>query len=442
MDLNRLRQDASAIFFAGLRAAEPGDAVRRHIALDGDKLIAGEKPYDLSTLQGIYLVGMGKAAAAMAQPIQELMGPRIRAGALTVKYGHSKPLLPIRVTEAGHPVPDEAGVQGAREIISILNGTGADDLVICLVSGGGSALSPAPVEGLSLQDMQEVTRRLLECGASIHEINPIRKHLSRIKGGHLARLATPSALLALLLSDVIGDDLDIIASGPTAPDRSTYTDCLEILDRYGIRDAIPGAALRILLEGHSGLLQETPKEGDPVFRRTQNLVVGSNALAVQSARAKAEELGYHPLVLSTFVEGETREVARVHAAIAREILASGNPVPRPACVISGGETTVTLRGQGMGGRNQEFALASALAVDGLEGVVILSAGTDGTDGPTDAAGAVADGTTVARALDKGLEAQGYLRENDSYPFFDALGDLLRTGPTLTNVMDLRLVMVG
>ena len=442
MDLNSLRQDAAAVFHAGLRAADPGEAIRRHIALDGDRLTAGGKPYDLSTVQGIYLVGMGKAAAAMAEPIRDLLGPRIRAGALTVKYGHSKPLLPIRVTEAGHPIPDEAGVQGTREIISILDGTGADDLVICLISGGGSALSPAPAEGLSLHDKQDVTRRLLECGASIHEINPIRKHLSRIKGGHLARLTKPSALISLLLSDVIGDDLDTIASGPTAPDRSTYTDCLEILDRYGIRDAIPGPARLILLEGQSGHLQETPKEGDPAFERTQNVVVGSNALAVQSARAKAEELGYHPLVLSTFVEGETREVARVHAAIAREILASGNPVPRPACVISGGETTVTIRGQGLGGRNQEFALAAALAVDGLDGVVVLSAGTDGTDGPTDAAGALADGTTVARARERGMEAWGYLKENDSYHFFDALGDLLRTGPTLTNVMDLRLVMVG
>jgi glycerate 2-kinase len=258
----------------------------------------------------------------------------------------------------------------------------------------------------------------------------------------LARAAFPSTVISLLLSDVIGDDPGTIGSGPTAPDRSTFADCLEILGRRGIRDRIPAKALWILEEGARGALPETPKPGDPIFEKVRNVVVGENALAVDAARAAAQELGYNTLVLSSYVDGEAREVARVHTAIAREILARGNPLPRPACVLSGGETTVTLRGRGLGGRNQEFALAAALAIQDLEDVVILSGGTDGTDGPTDAAGALADGGTVDRARSAGMDAQTYLADNDSYHFFELLGDLLVTGPTLTNVMDLQVVMVG
>ncbi len=441
MSLQQLRTHADAIFHAGLEAADPVQAVQRHLEVRGAALRVAGEAMSLQELTGIRVVGMGKASAAMAQPLEALLGDRITGGVINVKYGHGRPLDRIRIREAGHPVPDQPGVEGTEEILRYVEEAVSGELVICLISGGGSALSPAPAPGLSLQDKQEVTRRLLECGATIHEINAIRKHLSRVKGGRLARAAHPARVLSLLLSDVIGDDLDTIASGPTVPDRSTYAECLTILDRHGIRDAIPVAALRFLEKGAGGGLPETPKPGDPVFSGTRNVVVGSNALAVEAARRKALELGYNPLVLSTFVEGETREVARVHTAIAREILSSGNPVPRPACVISGGETTVTLRGKGKGGRNQEFALASALGIQGLENVVILSGGTDGTDGPTDAAGALADGATVHRGREAGMEAEAHLAHNNAYPFFQALGDLLMTGPTFTNVMDLRLVLV-
>jgi hydroxypyruvate reductase len=384
---------------------------------------------------------MGKASAVMAKPLMEQLGDRISGGIINVKHGYRYPLTGVRVVEAGHPLPDEAGLRGTREMIRLLQETEEDDLVFCLISGGGSALSPAPAEGLSLGDKQGVTRRLLDCGATIHEINSIRKHLSQIKGGRLARLAQPSTLISLILSDVIGDDLDTIASGPTVPDPSTFYDCLRILARYNLSEVIPQKVLRHLERGARGEFPESPKSQDPAFHRTQNVVVGSNAQALSAAKDRAKQLGYNTLILSSFVEGETREVARVHAAIAKEILHRGNPVSRPACVISGGETTVTIRGGGKGGRNQEFALAAAVEIEDLDGVLVLSGGTDGTDGPTDAAGAVASGRTVDRGRQLGLHAEDHLADNNAYPFFQPLDDLIVTGPTFTNVMDLRLIMV-
>jgi hydroxypyruvate reductase len=282
---------------------------------------------------------------------------------------------------------------------------------------------------------------LLRSGASIHEMNAVRKHISAIKGGQLARLARPAKVISLLLSDVVGDQLDVIGSGPTAPDASTFADVRSVLDKYGLSERVPAAVRHRIAAGVRGHLPETPKAADPVFRTARNFIVGSNRLAVDAAEAKAHQLGFEPVVLSTTMVGETREVARVHAAIAREVAASGHPAKRPACLISGGETTVTLRGGGMGGRNQEFVLAAAIDLAGCPGMVVLSGGTDGTDGPTDAAGAIADGSTVAAAAAKGLDAQRYLDENDSYHFFEAAGGLLMTGPTRTNVMDVRLVLV-
>jgi hydroxypyruvate reductase len=441
-DLKRLRQDAIEIFSAGLQPVNPATAVRRFVRLEGDLLSIADKTYSLTDFENVIVIGFGKASAAMAQTLEAVMGEVIRAGLVNVKDGHSLPLKVVQVREASHPVPNQAGVEGTREIIELLKGTGERDLVLCVISGGGSALLPHPAEGLTLQDKQQVTRLLLECGATIHEINAIRKHLSGVKGGRLARLAYPSTLVSLILSDVIGDDLDSIASGPTVPDRNTFGDCLTILNRYELEEQIPENVRAVLNQGAAGIIAETPKEGDPAFERTQNVIIGSNALAVSAAREKAEELGYTSLVLSTLIEGETKEVAKVHAAVAKEIRLSGNPVPPPACVISGGETTVTIRGKGLGGRNQEFVLASAIEIDGLDGVVMLSAGTDGTDGPTDAAGALADGNTVKEALEKGLDAEQFLRENDSYNYFSQLDRLLITGPTHTNVMDLRLILVA
>lgn len=440
--LAQLRSDALAIFHDGLKAADPGNAVKRHLNLQGDRLEIKEQTYDLSAYEGIYLVGAGKAGAKMARAIEELLGKRLKAGIVNVKYSHSVPLDLVRINEAGHPLPDEAGLDGTAQIIQMLLRAHKNDLVLCLISGGGSALLPCPAKGLTLKSKQQVTELLLESGAPIHEVNVVRKHLSQIKGGRLAGLAYPSTLISLVLSDVIGDHLETIASGPTVPDGSTFLDCLHIFEKYSLKGRVPSDTMRILEKGIRGEIEETPKVHNRVFRRTQNVIVGNTFLALDAAKKKADELGYYSLIHSCNMEGETREVARVHAAIAKEILSTGSPVHRPAGIISGGETTVTVRGRGLGGRNQEFALASAIVIDGLETVVVLSGGTDGVDGPTDAAGAIADGTTLRRANGMGLDAQHYLQENDSYHFFRPLGDLLITGPTYTNVMDLHLLLVA
>ena len=439
---NTLRKHAKAIFRAALDAADPVQAVLRQVRLDGETLVAGRKRYPLAGFDRIFVVGAGKAGAAMAKAVEQLLGRRITRGLVNVKYGHLARLRRVELNECGHPVPDEAGVKGAREIAAIAEAAGPNDLLICLISGGGSALMPFPAPPITLAEKQETTRLMLRCGATIHEVNAVRKHISSIKGGQLSRLAFPASVVALMLSDVIGDDLDVIGSGPTAPDQSTYAAAQFILEKYGIPRDVPAAVRERIEYGVAGRIAETPKPGDAVLGRTQNVIVGSNQLAVDAAAAKAKELGYRTLVLSTFVEGETRDVARVHAAIVKEIRASKRPVRPPACIISGGETTVTIRGEGLGGRNQEFVLAAAMDVQGLPGAVILSGGTDGTDGPTDAAGAIADGQTIARAARQGLDAAAFLARNDSYHFFEALEDLLKTGPTNTNVMDIRLLLVG
>jgi hydroxypyruvate reductase len=437
-----LRGAARRVFAAALAAADPRAAMRRHLRVEGHWLLAGPARIDLASLRRVMVVGAGKAGAAMAGAVEEILGDRVAGGLVNVKSGHTAPLRRVRLCEAAHPVPDEAGVEGARRMLALLRDAGEGDLVIACISGGGSALLPLPSEGLGLPDKQEVTRRLLACGATIREINAVRKHLSAVKGGLLARAAAPAAVLACIVSDVIGDPLDAIASGPTAPDPTTFADALGILDRYGLRGKVPAAARAHLEAGARGERPETPKPGDPIFRRVTNVLVANGTQAVEAAELEANRLGLRALVLSTTVEGETREVARVHAAVAREVRTFGRPVAPPACVISGGETTVTLRGKGKGGRNQEFVLAAALALEGAPGAVVFSAGTDGTDGPTDAAGAVADGETCARARALGLDPQDHLDRNDAYPLFHALGDLVITGPTLTNVMDLRLLLVA
>jgi hydroxypyruvate reductase len=433
-----LRRHAVQIFRAGLKAADPVEAVLRHLRVSGDVLTVGKRRYDLSKYQRIFVVGAGKASASMAVALERLLGSRITGGTINVKYAHTAKLRRLRLNECGHPVPDLAGVCGADKIAEIAREANAGDLVLCVISGGASALLPAPAPPVTLADKQEITRLLLSVSATIHEINTVRKHISTLKGGQLARLAAPATVISLILSDVIGDDLEVIGSGPTAPDPSTFAGALAILDAYGLRARAPGTVRTRLEAGARGEIQETPKS----VPNACNLVIGSNRLAMNAAVDKAKALGYRTLVLSTVIEGEAREVAHVHAAIAKEIVASGRPVAAPACVLSGGETTVTIRGNGLGGRNQEFALAAAFDIAGLTGVAILSAGTDGTDGPTDAAGAIADGSTIARADKAGLAARRFLENNDSYRFFAALKDLIHTGPTNTNVMDLRVILVA
>jgi glycerate 2-kinase len=427
MSAPALRRQALSIFRAAVAAADPAAAVRRRL-----------ERLDTSKYRSIYVVGAGKAGASMAAAVERALGKRIRSGLVNVKYGHIAKLRHIELNECGHPVPDERGVAGAERIALMAEGAGRGDLVICLISGGASALLPLPAPPLSLEEKQEVTRLLLACGADIHEFNAVRKHLSRIKGGQLARLAWPATVEALLLSDVIGDDPSVIGSGPAAADASTFADVARIVEKYGIEERLPASVKHRLELGLDTEVAETPKPGDPVFRRVKNTLIGSNRLALAAAARRARELGFRTLVLSSEIQGETREIARMHSAIAREIVRSGQPVRPPACVISGGETTVTLRGSGLGGRNQEFVLAAAVEISGLPDTVVFSAGTDGTDGPTDAAGAIADGSTLSR----NPQCAAYLNANDSYHYFEALGDLVKTGPTLTNVMDVRLVLVG
>jgi hydroxypyruvate reductase len=407
-----------------------------------DGLQVGEHRFVFKDYDRILVVGAGKAGAPMARALEDLLGDNIADGVIVVKEGHGLPLEHVRIHEASHPVPDERGIKGAEEILSLVKGAGERDLVLCLISGGGSALLVAPAEGVTLEDKQEVTRLLLACGADIHEINTIRKHLSRAKGGGLARFAYPATVVSLILSDVIGDDLNVIASGPAVPDTSTFDDTRRVLEKYDIWDRVPVSVQSRIQRGLKGDIEDTPKIGDAVFQKCYTELVGTNIQALKAAGQQAEQLGYQTLILSSTVEGEAREVAKVLTAIAKEVRDSGNPLSAPACILCGGETTVTIRGDGKGGRNQELALAAALGLDGIENIVVLAGGTDGNDGPTDAAGAMADGRTLARARAKDLDPLDYLRRNDSYHFFQALEDLVITGPTLTNVMDVYMILVA
>jgi len=437
----KLRKAAGEIFQAALDAANPRIAIHRHVRREGENLLVDGAVYDLGPGR-VVVVGAGKACAAMAAAVEEVLGDRIRDGVVVVKDGYALPLRRIRVAQAGHPVPDARGVEGTSAILGLLTETRPEDLVIVLISGGGSALLPAPVAGIDLIEKQAMTRALLACGATIEEINAVRKHCSRIKGGQLARALFPARSLTLILSDVIGDPVDAIASGPTVPDTTTYGEALEVLRRYRVEDRIPVSILRHLERGARGEIPETPKAGDPCFATAHHCIVGNNFQSLLAARDRAARLGFQALLLTTALKGESREVAKVLAALLLEMRRSGHPLSPPACLLLGGETTVTVRGNGKGGRSQELVLAGAIAIAGGRDLVIWSAGTDGTDGPTDAAGAVADGDTWARAKEVGLDPLRALEENDAYHFFEGLGDLIKTGPTLTNVMDVILLLAG
>lgn len=413
------RYHALAIFRAAVRAADPRQAVLAHVRIAGPALVVGNRRFRLADFDRIRVIGAGKASARMAQALERLLGRRVSDGWVNVPDGNTIRLRRIVLHEAGHPIPDRRGVEGARRIAQIARDSGRGDLLICAISGGASALMPLPAPGVTLAGKKEITRRLLASGANIHEINTVRKHMSAIKGGHLAALAHPAMVIALILSDVIGNDLSAIGSGPTAPDPTTCADAAEVLGRYGIP---------------SPRLTETPKRPAAV----QNLIVGSNRQSIDTAAKKARELGYRPIVLSTTIDGETREIARMHAALAREAIARGY---RRMCFLSGGETTVTIRGKGFGGRNQEFVLAATMALNKTSGVTIFSAGTDGIDGPTDAAGAVADSSTLLRACAMKLDPRLFLDNNDSYHFFERVGGLVKIGPTGTNVMDVRILLI-
>ncbi|HLH41708.1 MAG TPA: glycerate kinase [Bryobacteraceae bacterium] len=422
-------RDALRIYRAALKAADPEHAIRKHLRFENGVMVVGRKRFRISEWQRIYVIGAGKASAAMAKAVEGVLGRRITGGLVNVPDGDWPKLRSVELHPCSHPLPDKRGEQGARRMLAMAEAAGENDLLICLISGGASALLPAPAFGMTLAGKRKITEVLLRGGASIHEVNVVRKHISAIKGGQLAAAAFPATILTMILSDVVGDDPAVIGSGPTVADPSTRRDAMRILRKYGIP---PGGAG----------LQETPKPGDPRLARSHFEIVGSNREAIRAAAAQAQALSYRTLVLSATVEGEAREVAREHAVIARRILTQGKPIRPPACLLAGGETTVTVLGKGKGGRNQEYALAAALALEKAGLVTILSAGTDGVDGPTDAAGAVADSETAARAAALGLDARAYLANNDTYRFFERMNSLIKTGPTGTNVMDIHLLLIA
>lgn len=427
------------ILITALSAVEPEKALLEKATREGNILRVNDRTFDLSEIDQIYVIGAGKAVEPMALGIGKLLGDRISRGLVITKYGHATPdILPevIRVLEAGHPIPDDRGIQATEKMLTLLESTHPDDLVICLISGGGSALLTAPMPGVTLSDLQDLTCALLACGATIHEINAVRKHLDRVKGGQLARIASPAAILTLVLSDVVGDDLDVIASGPTVPDPSSFEQALGILRRYDLLERVNPSIQKVLYDGMTGRLAETPKPGDPIFSKVSNVIIGSNNIAGAAATREAQNLGFNALLLTNFLQGEASQVGRVAAALLRQISKYGQPLPRPACLILGGETTVTLKGSGLGGRNLELALSAVEDLSGIGNIALVSLATDGGDGPTDAAGAIVTGETAPRARAADLRPSAFLKNNDSYHFFEKLEDLLITGPTRTNVNDL------
>ena len=403
---------------------------------DAARLRLGSTSIAWRDLARVFAIGAGKASARMALALEQILGERLTGGCVVVKDGYGAPTARVDILEAGHPYPDERGQRAVARILHTVSGTTERDLVVACISGGGSALTPAPPDGITLGELQIVTGLLLRSGATINQMNTVRKHLSVFHGGRLAEAVAPARLATLILSDVVGNPLDVIASGPTVPDPSTFADALAVFDSYGLRAQVP-APVRVRLEaGLAGRLPETPKPGDPRFARVTNLIVADNARAGGAAVAAAQAEGFTASFVTSYAQGEAREIARLVAGTALDIRRNGRPLPSPGVAIFGGETTVTVRGRGKGGRNQELALAAALVLEGVDGVAVFALATDGSDGPTDAAGAIVDGGTVARGRTAGLDAAQALRANDAYPFLAATGDLVRTGPTATNVNDL------
>lgn len=426
-----------------LEASDPRIAVKRSVSVSRGKLYVMGVEYDLDKYSRILVLGGGKASGAMAEALEEILGEHIDSGVVNVPRGTSRlyRVRRIKLNEAGHPIPDEGGVRGVSAMLDMLRGVGEDTLIFCLLSGGGSALMTKPVEGVSLEDLQKLTSILLRCGAPIEDINAVRKHLSQVKGGRLAAAAYPATIISLIVSDVVGDRLDTIASGPTAPDTTTYDYARSILQRYRVWDSIPDSVRKVIESGCAGIIPETPKPGDRIFEKVHNFIIAGNSIALEEMEKLARSMGYNVVNLSSYIEGEARYVGYTLAGVLRGVVLKSKPTPKPTVILAGGETTVTVKGDGVGGRNQELTLAASIKIRGLRGVAVASMGTDGVDGPTDAAGAVADGCTYDRALALGLKPEEYLDRNDSYSFFSKLGDCIFTGPTGTNVNDV-MVMVA
>lgn len=439
--MDKLREALKIIAERTLSELAPERCLLRTVRIRNGKLFAGPYRYDLRRFGRLIVVGFGKASARMASGLEELLGDRISAGFVVTAEGCTAPTKIIEVAEAGHPVPDERTLQAGQRILNLVKSASEEDLVIVLISGGGSALFEIPLPGLSLADLAQTTSLLLRAGATIQEMNAVRKHLSAVKGGRLAKITQATKILALVLSDVPGDDLATIASGPTVPDPTTFAQAVRVLETKGIWNAVPKAVREHLLAGAAGKIPETPKPGDPCFRRVRHVLIGSGRTALTLAQNTGRNLGFRSLVLTSTLRGEAREVAKFFAALAEEERRFKKPVPPPALLLAAGETTVTVRGEGRGGRNQELALSFALEIQGLSGVALLALATDGRDGPTDAVGAIVDGETVDRIKAADVDPVKALAQNDSYTALSAAGDLLLTGPTGTNVADLVILAV-
>lgn len=423
-----------------LKTVDPKKMVNSKISLKDSFLHVNGYAFNLKKFRQIYVIGGGKASGFMAEALEEMLGDQITFGLVNIPKGSKHRTSIIKLNKASHPVPDESGVKGTKRMLEIAEKAGEEDLIICLISGGGSSLMPLPRDEITLADKRKINEDLLKSGATITEINTVRKHISEFKGGWLAKKAFPATILNLILSDVVGDPLDFIASGPTVPDSTTFSDAIKVLKKYGLWEKAPLSIRKVLSKGRKGIIPETPKVGDKVFKKVFNVIIGNNRMASLAACEALKVEGVNTVLLTAILEGEARHVGTMLASVAREIITSGNPIPKPAGVVAGGETTVTVVGNGLGGRNQELTLAAALKIHGLEGIAIASFSTDGVDGPTDAAGALADGKTLAKAEKMGLNPEEYLTRNDSYNFFSKLGDLILTGPTGTNVNDISIVV--
>lgn len=428
---------------AALSAVDPRNAVDRTVKVRGETLEINKLRFNLRDIENIYVIGGGKASGAMAEAIENILGDLIKGGVVNVLKGTEKNfrVKKIKLVGATHPIPSETGVSGVKEMLSIAEKASENDLVIVLISGGGSALMPMPAPPITLEEKKKVTQLLLKCGATINEINAVRKHISGFKGGQLARAIYPAITVALIISDVVGDPLDTIASGPTAPDTTTFDDAYKVLTFYNIIKEVPKSIVERIEKGLRGEIPETPKPGDKIFEKVHNIIIANNKTACRAAEEKAKEYGANAMILSTFIEGEARHVGTVLAGIAREIHKFNEPIKKPVVIILGGETTVTVTGKGKGGRNQELVLSSAIRIRGLEGTAILSIGTDGIDGITDAAGGIVDSTTMDRGIENGLDILDYLSNNDSYSYLKKTGDLIITGPTGSNVNDIMLIVL-
>jgi glycerate 2-kinase len=424
-----------------LNAVDPKQLMKSKLSLKNSILKVNQYSFDLKKFKNVYVIGGGKASGSIAEALEQILGRHIANGLVNIPHGSKHKTEIIKFQEANHPIPDKSGVEGTRRMLEIAEQAKKEDLVICLISGGGSSLMPLPRGGITIKDKRELTNMLLKCGATINEINTVRKHISDFKGGWLAKKAYPATVLNLILSDVVGDPLGFIASGPTVPDSTTFSEAIKVLKKYGLWDKASVSVKKVLSIGEKGLIPETPKAKDKAFKKVYNVIIGNNRFASLAAREQLRSAGLNTLLLTSTMEGEARHVGVMLASIAREVALSGNPVPKPAGIIAGGETTVTVTGKGSGGRNQEISLAAALKMGGMDGVVVASLSTDGVDGPTDAAGAIVDGKTIARAAEMDLNPREFLVENDSYNFFSKLGDLIFTGPTGTNVNDVSVIVV-